>query len=87
MKLSLKELGERIDAHLRRFEADPKVNTIRGGLKRFYGAGSRYCGGSKLFVRYISYQDGSQLTRDEATRYLAWLDTGHVGRHHEALRK
>ena len=86
---SLKSLAERINEYLRRFEADKKINARDpdiGGLQPYYNAGARYYGGSKLRVIYVSFQCGSMLTRDEAMRYLAKLDAGFVGRHHEALR-
>ena len=86
----LNELAVRIDAHLKRFEADPKINAPRptyGETRPYYGAGARYIGGAKISVRYVSYQGTSKLTRDEATRYLAKLDADFVGRHQEALRE
>lgn len=81
-------LAARIDVHLRRFEADHKINvntkSDRTGLARFYNAG---CGasGSRIFVTYISYQGQLSLTKEEAQRYLTWLDAGNVGGHYEAL--
>lgn len=84
----MQALAARINVHLRRFEADHKINTNtkpdRTGLARFYNA---WCGasGSRIFTTYISYQGQSSLTRTEAQRYLAWLDAGNVGRHFEAL--
>jgi len=55
------------------------------GLRPYYGAGAWYSGGSKLGVRYISYQSQTFLTRSEAEAYLAWLDAGNVGRHYRSL--
>lgn len=91
------QLAARINAHLRRFEHDPAINvevscdasyTKPGkGLHSFYNAGACYPGGARLRVVYISYQGGANLTRDEAMRYLAKLDSGFVGRHFEALRE
>jgi len=86
--LTCKELAPRIAAHLKRFEADPKIN--RGGegheaRPRFWQAGAG-SSGRYVFVRYIAYQGNTFLSRDDAARYLAWLDAGNVGRHYEALR-
>ena len=88
---SLTETGERINAHLKRFEADKEINTTRKfGLSSmathiYYNA---WAGRTGRFVgvRYIIYQDGDSLTRAEAERYLAWLDAGNVGTHWQSLR-
>ena len=87
--MKLKDIASRIRAHLRRFEADPKINTTRpepyGGVP-YFGAGA-YSAGRFVYVKYINYQGSSYLTKDEATRYLAWLDAGNIGRHYEAFRE
>lgn len=81
-KPKLSELAARISAHLKRIEYDPKVNVARNreGCRPYFGSrtwsGSRY-----VYVCYVSYQGGSRLTRDEAEKYLAWLDSGKVGKH------
>ncbi len=89
---TIDEIGDRIHAHLDRFEKDPKINVVRGGPGKpgegtlnFYhvnawGAG-RYVG-----VRYVSYQGGSMLKKDEAAAYLAWLDAGNIGTHYDQQR-
>ena len=85
---TMKELAAGIDAHLKRFEADPAINAIerRGGrLSPYYGAGAGYWRGRYLLVQYISYQGPLTLSKAEAEAYLAWLDAGNVGRHYEAL--
>jgi hypothetical protein len=88
MKLS--EIASRIDAHLKRFEADPIINkqgtAHQKGLTPYYGAGS-WSYGRYLRVFYITYQGGSILKRDAALKYLEWLDAGNVGRHYEALQE
>ena len=94
--MKLRDIAARIDAHLKRFEADKSgVNVERtysnnrgqaSKLRSYFGAGSGYAGGRYIFVRYVCYQDGSHITKEEALRYLAWLDAGNVGRHYEALR-
>jgi len=87
---TMKELAAGIDNHLKRFEADPVINAKVEGrgsrLARFYGAGASYWRGRYLLVQYISYQGPLTLSKAEAEAYLAWLDAGNVGRHHEALR-
>jgi hypothetical protein len=93
----LRELADRITAHLERFEADPEINAPRtrtrrthdGGetvvtLPRFvkpYASASRGC----VYVSYISFQGEDKLSGDEAAAYLAALDAGFVGRHTQAL--
>ena len=84
-RLTLTELASRIAAHLKRFERDPEINEQRGHGRPYYHAGA-YRGGSRVMVSYVTYQGRSSLKRDEAERYLAWLDAGNVGRHYEAFR-
>lgn len=86
--LKMKEVAERINAHLKRFESDPEINK-RGihGLSPYYGACAFYYRGARLGVRYVSYQGGTSLTKADAVKYLEMLDGGYVGRHYEALRK
>jgi len=43
--------------------------------------------GRFVYVRYISFQGSSHLSRDQAEAYLAYLDSGKTGRHFEALRE
>lgn len=83
--LKLTEIAQRIDAHLERFEADPKINEFdeKYRVHRYYHAGARRSG-RYVSVCYISYQGTSQLARDEALNYLAWLDAGNVGTHYQA---
>lgn len=92
------ELAQKIDAHLKRFERSPKINPGRRydkdkkkwvpdkmGIRDYYGAWAR---GDRHRVRvlYVAYQGSSVLSIEDAEKYLAWLDAGHVGRHYEALR-
>lgn len=93
--MKLDEIANRISAHLSRFEADRdginanRVRTNARGqesrLPPYFNAGAG-ASGRYVYVRYISYQGVSHITKDEALRYLAWLDAGNVGRHYEALR-
>lgn len=88
MKLTNKEIAARIDAHLRRFEADPEINTIKTkeGVRRFYNA-QAMSWGRWVNVMYVSYQGWSALSQADALGYLAWLDEGMIGRHFEAKRQ
>ena len=86
-KLSLTELGERINAHLKRFEADPVINAPRGQRLQttpYFRAGAAGNHG-RVEISYVDYQGSTRLTRAEAARYLAWLDSGQVGKHIQAL--
>ena len=94
-RLKCQEIAPRIDAHLRRFEADPVINAKRdvdpgrfgSGWTPYWNAGAYSGNGaSRVYVTYVRYQGQTALTREEAQRYLEWLDAGNVGRHHEALR-
>jgi hypothetical protein len=84
--MKLKEAAARIDAHLNRFERDPKINKVaqHGGMKtrEYYGVGA-ITGGSRVFVTYIRYQGSASLTKAQAEAYLGWLDGGNIGRHYE----
>ncbi len=82
----LKDIAAKIDAHLKRFEADPKINTsaTRSSIRPYYGAGAGVAG-AYVSVTYVSFQGARTLDRDEALRYLAWLDAGNVGQHYKAI--
>jgi hypothetical protein len=86
--LKLAAIAARIYAHLQRFERDPKINVTHPEYRtRPYYMANAGVSGAYVFVRYVSYQGTSNLRRDEALRYLAWLDAGNVGRHYEAFRE
>lgn len=80
----LTEVAQRIDAHLRRLEHDPKTNPKdeRYGTHPFWVASARVAG-SRVSIVYVSYQGTSNLRLDEALAYLDALDGGYVGRHFE----
>lgn len=84
-----KEVGALINAHLKRFEADPEINQYsddrKGRLHPYWNASASARGG-RVFVVYISYQGSTSLTLAEAEAYLAWLDAGNEGRHFEQQR-
>lgn len=84
---NMKELAARIDAHLKRFEADPEINKPRrDGTHPYYQCGA-WSAGRWLNVLYVDYQGTTSLTRTQAEQYLAWLDAGNVGRHWDAERE
>lgn len=93
------QLGQKIDAHLKRIENDPVLNPGHRydkerkervldpmGVRSFYGAGAK---GDRfrVWVIYVSYQGGSYMSIEDAQKYLAWLDVGNVGHHFSALRE
>ncbi len=87
--MKLTEIAQRINAHLKRFEADKTgVNKPNkpGGVSSYYrsyaGVGGRF-----VSVIYVTYQGHSSLTKREAEHYLSMLDAGFIGQHHEAFRK
>jgi hypothetical protein len=87
------EIAASISKYIDRFGSDPKIArktwTDGNGVDRelsLYWHGHAWRGGSRVMVRYVSYQSASSLTKEEAEQYLAWLDAGNVGRHYEALK-
>jgi len=79
----LSEIAERIAAHLARMEAaDPGRGSAAG---RYWNA-SAWTAGSRVGVRYVSYQFAWKLTKADALVYLKWLDAGNVGKHFDAAR-
>lgn len=92
-KRMLTEIAKAIDTHLRRFAEDPKTShtewTDRNGqLRRTAVYYHPYAGrgGSRVAIRYVTYQGTTTLTREEAETYLTWLDAGNVGRHWDQQR-
>lgn len=85
----LAEIAERIGAHLKRFEADPKVNVRPHPDSRFEPYIGAWCktGGRRAFVHYSFEDDVYSLTKADALAYLEWLDKGGVGKHWDAARK
>lgn len=85
-QLSLTEIADRINKHLKRFEADRGgVNKPSPqGLGEYYNAGAHRAG-PVVSIVYISYQGRTTLTRDEALAYLDWLEAGNAGRHSDAV--
>lgn len=71
--LDLRALATALNAYLKRFERD--------GLLNLYNSGCYYMGGARLRITYRSYEGGTTLSREKGSRYLAWLESGKVGRH------
>ena len=84
MPETLTAIANRINAHLKRFERDKKINKpIKSGgmaTATYYFAGACRVG-RFVSVCYVAYQGSTSLTRDEAVAYLKWLDAGNVGTH------
>jgi hypothetical protein len=77
----LAEIAAWLDAHLKRFEADPKVNVQHpSGVTPFYEA-CAWASGRWVGIRYVGYQSNWNLTKPQALAYLEWLDAGGVGKH------
>lgn len=88
-KITLTEIAERINAHLKRFEADPKINCIPPGRSMKlhpYWHSRAYQAGNRVSIVYISFQGSTNLTREDAEMYMHWLDAGGIGAHWGALR-
>jgi hypothetical protein len=85
---SAKELGERINAHLKRIESDPTLNPPKdgrpGGVTPFFQA-MAYGERKYIYIRHVAYQGTNRITREQAAVYLAWLDAGNVGKHATVL--
>lgn len=86
-EVKLKDLAERIAAHLKRFEADPLLSRRKDKKTARFWSTSCVVNGRFVSVSYISYQGSSNMSKAEAQAYLAKLDAGYVGRHFEALRE
>lgn len=84
----LAEIAKRISEHLRRFEADKNgVNKENAqGLRPYYSSMS-WASGSRVGVCYVSFQGREFLTKADASKYLAWLDAGNIGRHYKMLKQ
>lgn len=79
-----KEIASRILAHLKRFEADPIINKEKnhgGMLLTPYYHVNAYGNPRGVAVTYISHQGKDQLSKEDAEKYLDWLDKGKIGTH------
>lgn len=80
-EMKIAELAEKITAHLKRFENDPIINKSGKYRTSPYQRAFAFHTGRYVGVTYVEFQGPSYLSRDEAVKYLAWLDAGNVGRH------
>lgn len=86
-KLLLSVIAERITDHLDRMEHDPSINVLipATGLHKFYCAGA-HAGGRWVYVTNLSFQGHhATLLREDAEKYLAWLDAGNNGTYRDML--
>lgn len=81
--MKLAEIADGILAHLKRFERDPKINAPipKYNTRPYYNA-NVWQAGSRVGIRYVSYQNDWFLRKAFAEQYLAWLNAGHVGPHY-----
>ncbi len=79
--LTLEAVANQINAHLKRFASDPEINRVTKYDTTPYYFPMAVRSGRYVTVRYVSYHGNSALTREEAERYLAWLDAGNIGKH------
>lgn len=87
--MKLRDIAERINAHLTRFEADKTINAPRpthDNTRPYYKAYATTAG-RYVRITYVNYQGATNVPKAEAERYLTMLDDGFVGRHFEALRR
>lgn len=90
--MTLEGLAAEISARLRALEADTAWNrqahTGRDGRPsshaRLYNAGASPRRGGKVQVTCVSFQGSHDLERGQAEDYLAWLQAGSRGTHHDA---
>ncbi len=68
--VKLKDIVERINAHLKRLEADASWNKKdERGLSKLWN--SHACAsGNRVFCTYVSYQGDCSLTKSDAMKYL-----------------
>jgi hypothetical protein len=82
----LDEIAGRIHEHLVRIEADPDLNgrtSLEGRTTQRCFNAQAWRHGRSVKVRYVAYQGESAMDKAHAERYLAALDAGYLGRHHE----
>ncbi len=59
-ELTAEEIAARLNAHLRRWEADKKINAKdKGGCGSYYQAGAHAMHKNSVNVRYIAYSGGA----------------------------
>lgn len=85
-----REVAEKINEYLHRFEHNPEINFRRrydpSGTGAYFCAQATHTGNGRVLVRYVDYQGSTTMSLAEAEAYLAWLDAGNVGTHYEQQR-
>jgi hypothetical protein len=86
--MKLKEIAEKIAAHLKRFEADARINVHHqpSGVITYYHPHA-WAAGSRVGVKYVAYQLDWFLTKQEALDYLEALDGGFTGKHFKVRKE
>lgn len=84
--MTVKEIADRIDAHLKRFESDPRINRKTRENTSLYWQARAWSSGRFVRVLYVNYQGSTAVSKADAEKYLAWLDAGNEGQHFKALR-
>jgi hypothetical protein len=77
----LAEIAARITAHLKRFEADPKVNARDSDVPKYWQSHA-WSTGRYVKLDYYLYRRTHRLIKSQALAYLEWLDAGGVGKHY-----
>ena len=85
--MKLKEIARELFKYLAEFERLENIEHKgdRRYLGRYYNV-NVWSGGRFVYVKYISYQIETAMTKSEATEYLEWLRAGNSGRHYEMIR-
>jgi len=87
-KLKLADIAARINAHLKRLEADKEWNALPKGFvtSKLWCASACYSG-NRVFITYVSYQGSSSLKKADAIKYLTALEGGYKGKHWHVPRE
>ena len=82
----LKDIAEKINVYLKRFEADPRVNRYKDPTRTLtpYWHSYAWANGRYVGIQYVSFQGSHFLSRADAEKYLAWLEQGGIGTHFRA---
>lgn len=85
-QLSAALIGQRINKHLKRMEADPEINPVDPKHQtRPFSMASAHGHGSSVRICYVSYHGGQSLTKRDAAHYLGMLESGFTGTHWDAF--
>jgi hypothetical protein len=78
--MKLAEIADRLHSHFKRWESSQKLNPLSKeyGTRRYFHPGA-WARGSRVFVRYVSYQCDHSIKKSDAEAYLAWIEAGNVG--------